>query len=352
MNAKARRLAVLVAAHLAFAGAAFLTTRPSSAAWERSWLDAAFRLRGPRATKAPAVIAAIDDKSLAEIGAWPWPRKRSAELIDGLTAAGAATIAYDVMFAEPRGAADDRALVEATRRSGRVVHAYVATEKGPADPIPGLAAASAGLGSLAMRAGPMASRCLPLFDAERGAPTMGAAAAARQLGATTDELRARRPGPICLNLRGPRPYALVSAADILKNRLTEEQKRRLRGAVVFVGFVSDAVAFDQWASPFDAKASGVEIHATVFDNLVSGDPLTRTGPGASFLLLYLGSLAAALPFLLSRTTGVFLGGAAALAALAAAPVAVHWHVAPYGAIAAAAAASYLACLTVPSSFRG
>ena len=43
----------------------------------------------------------MDDASLARIGQWPWPRRRIAELTDKLAANGAASIAYDVLFAEP-----------------------------------------------------------------------------------------------------------------------------------------------------------------------------------------------------------------------------------------------------------
>ncbi|NTV97053.1 MAG: CHASE2 domain-containing protein, partial [Thiobacillus sp.] len=50
---------------------------------------------------APVRIVDIDDASLARLGQWPWPRTRIAELVERLRAAGAAAIAFDVMFAEP-----------------------------------------------------------------------------------------------------------------------------------------------------------------------------------------------------------------------------------------------------------
>ncbi len=49
----------------------------------------------------PVRIIDIDDESLAKLGQWPWPRTRIAELVKKLQAAGAAAIAFDVMFAEP-----------------------------------------------------------------------------------------------------------------------------------------------------------------------------------------------------------------------------------------------------------
>ena len=56
----------------------------------------------PRAyDEAPVRIIDIDDESLARLGQWPWPRTRLAELVDRLSAGGAAAIAFDVIFAEP-----------------------------------------------------------------------------------------------------------------------------------------------------------------------------------------------------------------------------------------------------------
>jgi len=49
----------------------------------------------------PVRILDIDDASLERIGQWPWPRTVMAEIVDRLHAQGAATVAFDVMFAEP-----------------------------------------------------------------------------------------------------------------------------------------------------------------------------------------------------------------------------------------------------------
>ena len=49
----------------------------------------------------PVRIIDIDEAALAEYGQWPWPRTLLAELVYKLTAKGVATIAFDVVFAEP-----------------------------------------------------------------------------------------------------------------------------------------------------------------------------------------------------------------------------------------------------------
>jgi len=48
----------------------------------------------------PVRIVDIDEAALAEYGQWPWPRTLVAELVNKLAAAGAAVIAFDVVFAE------------------------------------------------------------------------------------------------------------------------------------------------------------------------------------------------------------------------------------------------------------
>ncbi len=52
-------------------------------------------------TSAPAVIVAIDEKSLDELGQWPWPRTMIAELIEAIGETGPAAIGVDVLMPEP-----------------------------------------------------------------------------------------------------------------------------------------------------------------------------------------------------------------------------------------------------------
>jgi adenylate cyclase len=52
-------------------------------------------------TARPVTIVDIDEKSLAKLGQWPWPRTRIADLVTDLTKLGAVVIAFDIIFAEP-----------------------------------------------------------------------------------------------------------------------------------------------------------------------------------------------------------------------------------------------------------
>ena len=51
--------------------------------------------------KLPVAIVDIDEKSLAELGQWPWPRSTLATILQNIAKAGGVAVAFDVVFAEP-----------------------------------------------------------------------------------------------------------------------------------------------------------------------------------------------------------------------------------------------------------
>jgi len=59
-----------------------------------------FTIRGPIPDSKNIVIIDLDDKSLQEIGQWPWSRDIVSKLINNLTQKGAAIIGLDIVFAE------------------------------------------------------------------------------------------------------------------------------------------------------------------------------------------------------------------------------------------------------------
>jgi len=73
---------------------------------DRKLLDFRYLVRGPLAPSSHVVIVGIDEASLAEIGRWPWPRARLAQLIDRLHDAGVRAIGLDIVFDEPATSVD------------------------------------------------------------------------------------------------------------------------------------------------------------------------------------------------------------------------------------------------------
>lgn len=98
----------------------YLSEAPTSAAWRNTWagqgLDTAARYLAtgrrvlfdgyqrllPRERQSqPVTIVEIDEASLKEIGQWPWPRNRLADLIDTIAAYEPAAIGLDMYMPEP-----------------------------------------------------------------------------------------------------------------------------------------------------------------------------------------------------------------------------------------------------------
>jgi signal transduction histidine kinase/CHASE2 domain-containing sensor protein len=121
-----------------------------------SLLDFAAPLARPEPPQ-DIVIVAIDERSLAAVGEWPWRRATHAQLIDNLRKSGVKQVLYDVLLVEPGDPLDDAALAEAMSRHGNVVlpFSFVPTlnrAEGvePEYPLPAFAAAAAALGHVNM----------------------------------------------------------------------------------------------------------------------------------------------------------------------------------------------------------
>ena len=70
------------------------------------------------------VLVGIDEKALQEVGRWPWPRGRYAELIDAIGAAKPRLQAHDFMFPEASIPAEDAKLAQAIERNPNVTLGY------------------------------------------------------------------------------------------------------------------------------------------------------------------------------------------------------------------------------------
>jgi serine phosphatase RsbU (regulator of sigma subunit)/CHASE2 domain-containing sensor protein len=104
-----------VAVSSAFAGALLLIPDPGPLPPMRFGAFDFYQTHWPRVrTSAPAVIVAIDEKSLARVGQWPWSRDTMAQLFTRLAARAPAAIGVDILFAEPDRVSPDR-LAEAFR---------------------------------------------------------------------------------------------------------------------------------------------------------------------------------------------------------------------------------------------
>jgi adenylate cyclase len=311
-------------------------------------------------------IVAIDDRSIAELGRWPWSRHLQARLIDRIAAGRPKAIGIDLLFSEPESPASDAALAASLKRAGNVVqatafqiHEAAHADAGSAEPaqappdalwdaafpevksVPGIAwkrwalladrvslpageiSRSATLGHvvsipdldgvlrwdlLYLRFG---DDCYPSFALQLARIADGIppgqvvlyGGSGVKLGAHF--LKTDLSGRVLVNYRGPEgSFPAISAADLIKGRVAPE---RLRDRIVLVG-TSALATFDQKVTPLSSNCTGVEKNATVLQNILENDLMVKS-PGVVELAMILASglvLMLALPRLKARP-GVALG---------------------------------------------
>ena len=86
---------------------------PQLQQWEERLASRTWALSDSSATERRVVVVDIDEKSTQALGAWPWPRDRMAQLLNGLDAYGVNLKVVDVLFDGEQNAAQDAKLAEA-----------------------------------------------------------------------------------------------------------------------------------------------------------------------------------------------------------------------------------------------
>ncbi len=264
---------------------------------------------------------------------WPWPREVYTPIISSAAAGGARSVAFDVLYTEPSGygVEDDQALASAIADArmfvGTVFLGDARSKIGSATnwppDIPGPRLQADGLGALpaemrkrfeaqralfpipevATNAAMLANvfsnpdpdgiyrriRLFATFDG-RVIPSLGLAAyiAAHpgcRLDVTPGQLRVGgatvpldREGRAILRYRGPtQTHRTVTAATVVRAAIqgddAEAVARRtewFKGRHVLFGFSAPGL-YDLRSSPISGVYPGVEIHATVLDNLLADD---------------------------------------------------------------------------------
>ncbi|MCB1955086.1 MAG: CHASE2 domain-containing protein [Rhodocyclaceae bacterium] len=247
------------------------------------------------------VIVAIDEKSLARLGRWPWSRRVHAELIDRLREAGSGPVALDILFSERQEeASGDQVLAEAIRRHGQVVLPWAGnTSIGAAYELgrePLFARDAAALGHAHVEFDPdgiVRSVYLWESNGEVMLPQLGLAllilvdppAAARYV---LDGSRPAGASPASHWLRipfsgPPGAHRRVSFVDVLDR---SADPALLKGKVVLVGAVAQGMG-DVVPTPTSAYTRpmpGVEVNANIFSALRGDRTIEVASPlGAAIL---------------------------------------------------------------------
>lgn len=248
--------------------------------------DILARAKG-RPADASILIVDIDDRSLAQLGAWPWPRQIHARMVDRLSEAGARTIVYDVLFSEAGDPAQDQALGEAIRRSGRVYLPQFLVDEGEDAPprvvssIPAIAQGAAGSGLAHVRFDDdgVVRRMAP-FEINGASLTpdlITVVHRATRQALTRDVTRGFEETLLIPFAGPPSIYRHVSFASVLDG---ETPPALIAGRTVFVGLTAPGLgpAFPTPVTPDAASMTGVQLQASILDGLRSGLMVKPAGP--------------------------------------------------------------------------
>jgi signal transduction histidine kinase/CHASE2 domain-containing sensor protein len=301
-----------------------------------SMLDFAAAL-DPREPAPDIAIVAIDERSLAAVGEWPWRRTTHARLIDNLHKAGAGQVLYDVLLVEPGDPQDDAALAAAMARHGNVVLPFsfvptmnTAAGTEPEYPLPILAEAAAALGHVEVvpdRDGALRRFALEVTIDGRSYPHFVRAALALSGDDATITVPGRDdPWPI-VPFNAARSYPIIPAFAVLNGTVPNAL---VEGRTILVGATAQGMG-DTHSVPAGeiGLMSGVEVQANLLDALRSGAMIRELAlpwsvglAGAALLIQFLGfwKLQARSGFVLSAA---LMAGIAAFA-IALVPLARIW----------------------------
>jgi CHASE2 domain-containing sensor protein len=376
MTLRPRRFVLLCGLLPAFVIAVLSLYRPSFLAnLEYGAYDVVVRAERTRPPGGGVAIVDVDERSLSALGQWPWRRDLIGGLIARIRDLGASAIALDVIFAESdryagTGVTPDETLaglLKAARPAGGVILGYALTfdpssppvacvqhplgvaivrrgdEREPAgDPffratgaicsLPALTQAAGASGFLNATPDPDGSlRRVPLVMALGDRVYPGLALASVIAVTKTRDVSLRvinvntatllldgRSVPLdgksnlLLRYRGPkRTFPYVSAADVLSG---QAPAGTFKDKIVFLGTTALGTR-EVVSTPIDTQFAGVEVQATVADNLLQQDFVRRPEYGVMVetqIVVALGIVAA----LLIGQYGLTWGGLGVAACLA------------------------------------
>ncbi len=215
------------------------------------------------------VLVGIDEKSVREVGRWPWPRGRYGDLVDAIETTGPKTQVHDIMFPDKSDADQDRQLVEAITRSGKITLAYL-PRAGAQDgkyedvsPLPELME-NARIGAIALRYNYANEGWFLPRGTRRGMTVIPS------LASILAEAKEVNDAEFRVNYAfDPASIPTYSAADVMAGRV---DPKALAGKTVIVGLAAERLG-DQFMLPGWGKASGVYIHIIGGETLKAGRPL-------------------------------------------------------------------------------
>ncbi len=278
------------------------------------------------------VIIALDDSSLESIDvAWPWPREIWADMAGFLAGQGAKALFFDITFETSSmwGAYEDSLFGAQASRLPTVfiVNLFLDSAAAPIPdsvlinmespsregplyrsarfPVTEISSGATSFASPLVKADPDGVvRRVPLFSRTPGGPvpSPGLALAMIASGETPYISDGRlhlggvsvpvsTDGTFIPRFMGPRgTYTTLGADRVFEMMMEDDDGDVFQDAVVLVGYTAVDL-FDLKPTPFSANYPGVEVHATVYDNIMTGRGIERPAPTVPIVTTILIALA-------------------------------------------------------------
>jgi adenylate cyclase len=246
---------------------------------------------------------------------WPWPRSSYGVLVDYFNRAGAASVAFDMLFTEPSvyGSADDKLFADACSRYGHVVQTvyYDADSPDtPLKPVPQIASSAAMLGNITSSIdSDGVVRRARFYAPSKSAEPCLALASLMTAGENIDIKKipeANGGGMYVRYVEDITRYAPYSMKQILTSEYEIEKvestgthvdfahsdyldPKQFAGMHVFFGLYTPGL-FDICTSPVSSVYPGVGVHISQLDTIMRGDYLYDTPLWCTIILAFITSV--------------------------------------------------------------
>ncbi len=273
--------------------------------WQHRFTDA---LYGGGQPLKNIVIVTVDDKSLQEIGRWPWNRQTYVALLKKIEQSK--LIGFDISFFEPSTAVEDDALGKALRKAGNVVIPQEAITFAQQDgeligkewlkPVPALENITTGLVNIFTDPDGV-SRSIPMRVGDQY--SLAFVLAEKFAGKQSDFNEQK----MLVNFVG-RPFSFTthSFTDVINDRIAPEE---FKDKIVLIG-ASPPDLHDDYTVPTycGRRMPGVEVHAHALQTILTRQFLNAQTFTSTVVVMLLLSLITALFFW--RFRGLIAGGTA------------------------------------------
>ncbi len=282
--------------------------------WQLKLSDALYKEKAPLKN---IVIVAIDDKSLQEIGRWPWPREKFVELVPKL--AGSEIIGVDIAFFEDYDKTVDENLGDAVAEAGNVVLPveYIEFKEGKGTKllktITPISEGALSFGFVNVFSdGDGITRAIPLRieGANRtGSYDSFALAIYKAMFNKSVEIGGKEDNRMLINFAGkPASFNTISFSDVLNGKI---DVGLFENKIVLIGATSPDLHDDYFVPTSAGKAmSGIELHANALQTMITRQFLHNEASWLVVATIFIATIATGL--LLWRLKIVFASVAAAV----------------------------------------